>query len=324
MTSVTNSPQSLTSIRLEARKSFSLGLWVQDVHGRAADLSGCTLRMVVKREPYSALDTNDSDNLITSDEAVHDDSEMGYVVLNLQASELDLSEGEYPYVVVMVTSEGYSTTLLKGYVEVVGNPEFQSMQDQYSNTTPQTTLEIVLRGMNFVAVRAGHVPPPGMTWLSAADQEKIDLVQEAAVLIPPGGDAGDLLRKSDDGDYLFEWANPQSYDGTLSAESIPAGRAPVSDGNNGWTWGEVSPTVDWALPSSQPGSILNKPILGSAAAQNTSAFAASSHQHNADAVDAGVFNNARVPKVSELRGITVGTAMPSGGSNGDIYLRLVN
>lgn len=38
-------------------------------------------------------------------------------------------------------------------------------------------------------------------------------------------------------------------------------------------------------------------------------------------VISGVFTNARIPRVTELRGYSQGTTAPSGGTDGDLYLQ---
>ena len=60
-----NAPEEQTVLRLMARKSFSMGLWIQDQNGNPLDISGCVIRMVVRKSVRSTT-VDDSDNLITS------------------------------------------------------------------------------------------------------------------------------------------------------------------------------------------------------------------------------------------------------------------
>lgn len=325
MAYIGNTPGKTTVIQLEARKSFSLGLWFMDQSGRPADLTGSSVRLVAKASPIDVTDTDDSDNLIVNSTATIVDATYGYCTFDLQASELDLEPTEYPFVIVLTTPTGYTSTVLKGVIDIQQNPDFTAMTSSYlpPEELPSQTLEVVLRGVSLIDVRLGHVPPPGFHWLSAADQEKLDALSTAGNTLPAGGTEMQVIGKASTADFDYRWITLQAYDGTLSAAGIPAGRAPVSDGADGWNWGEVSPTVNWSLPEGQPGSVLNKPTLGTAAAADATAFAPAAHEHNASAVTSGVFVAARLPRVSEHLGFSSGVAEPTGGSDGDIYFQIL-
>src|SRR6478735_7703656 len=101
-----NTPAEETILRLEARKSFALAVWIQDVTGRALDITGSTLRIVAKKEPLPATGSDDPTNLFTNSFATLVDPAIGYSVFYLQASDLNHDDGEYPLSIVM-TSEGY-------------------------------------------------------------------------------------------------------------------------------------------------------------------------------------------------------------------------
>ena len=325
MVYIGNTPGRTTVIQLEARKSFSLGLWFMDQGGRPADLTDSSVRLVAKASPIDVTDTDDSDNLIVNSTATIVDAAQGYCTFDLQASELDLEPTEYPFAVVLTTPTGYTSTVMKGVIDIQQNPDFTAMGSSYPppEELPSQTLEVVLRGISLVDVRLGHVPPPGFHWLSAADQDKLDALSTAGNTLPAGGSEMQVIGKASAVDFDYRWITLQAYDGTLSAAGIPAGRAPVSDGSDGWAWGEVSPTVDWDLAEGQPGSVLNKPTLGTAAAADTSMFASAAHGHAASDVTSGVFVAARLPRVSEHLGFSSGFAEPTGGADGDIYFQLV-
>ena len=61
MAYIGNSPTSETVLRLEARKSFALGLYIQDANGRPLDITDASIRLVAKKLPLRATDTNDGD-----------------------------------------------------------------------------------------------------------------------------------------------------------------------------------------------------------------------------------------------------------------------
>lgn len=164
--------------------------------------------------------------------------------------------------------------------------------------------------------RVQGVPYPHEIPYTEVDQKKLDELHGASVFVPSGGTAGDLLRKKTSQDYDFEWVNAQSYDGTLNASNQPANAVPLADGSGHWSWQIINPevTVDW-------NAINNKPTFGTAAYEDAADFAAHEHQHDAADVTSGVFSSAFVPKVLGLRGISYGTAAPSGGVDGDIYIQ---
>lgn len=325
MAYIGNTPGKATIIQLEARKSFSLGLWFMDQGGRPADLTGSSVRLVAKASPIDVTDTDDSDNLIVNSTAMIVDAAHGYCSFNLQASELDLEPTEYPFAVVLTTPTGYTSTVLKGVIDIQQNPDFTAMGSSYPppEELPSQTLEVVLRGISLVDVRLGHVPPPGFHWLSAADQDKLDALSTAGNTLPAGGSEMQVIGKASAVDFDYRWITLQAFDGTLSAAGIPAGRAPVSDGSDGWAWGEVSPTVDWNLAEGQPGSVLNKPTLGTASTRNDAYFSQPGHEHSGEDITSGMVVAARLPKMSELRGVSWGASAPTGGEDGDIYFQIL-
>ena len=404
MAYIGNTLSGTTVISVEARKSFALILTFADTNRRPADLTGCTVRFVVKSLPLRDTDTGDSDNLITSSVATLVDPAGGVCQFSVQASELDFPPGEYPFAIVLVTPQGYSSVAVKGVLDLQQNTEFTSMSSTYSATSAPSSIEVLLRGPDTIDVIAGHVIPPGFTWMSDADKVKLDGLDIAGNLLPAGGALGHVLRKRSAVDYDFEWVEPQAYNGTLSAAGQARGRAPVSDGANGWAWGPVPsdttgvpaghiPTADaaagwtWRPPAfGTPASIaagtdldtitttglyhqngdnnatlaLHYPQLtagllevhtnggsfvyqrytgrgttsttvgrrvfvrakyASEAWSERAELAPIGHVHAGTDITTGEVANARLPKLTALRGVTRSTAMPSGGADGDVHLR---
>lgn len=406
MAYVGNSPEQQTILRLEARKSFALSLWFMDSNRRPADLTGATVRLVVKTAPF-ADDPGDAQNLIEHSLAEFPMPDQGYARFELQASELDLEPAEYPFVVVLV-SGGYSSVVVKGALVVEANPEYSSMESTYDDAQPPSALDVVMRNQARVDVLCGTVVPPGFTWMSDADKAKVDSLSVAGNLLPPGGQVRDVLAKRSDSDYDFQWQEPQSFDGTLSAASVATGRAPVSNGSNAWSWWPVpsrttagqngmvpvanaSGSWVWAKsPYGSPDAIssgvdldtlttpgvyhngsnanasleLHYPVAyagllevqsyGSTfwyqryttyggngtndalptvyvrAKYSTTTpwspwreLSTSLHKHAAADVTTGVLSADRVPKVIDLRGISRGTADPTGGEDGDLYIKVL-
>lgn len=320
MAYIGNSPTQRTVLRVEARKSFALSLWFMDAHRRPVDLTGCTVRLVAKSLPLDPADVSDADNLVTSATATLVAPEAGMCQISLQAAELDLEPGEYPFVIVLGTPTGYSGVSVKGVLDVQPNPEFASMASLYEDVAAAAGLEIRLRGTQTIEVISGVFVPPGFTWMSDADKAKLDRVDEAALLLPTGGLPGHVLVKESDEDYDFGWRNPGAFDGTLDATSQPEGRTPTSDGVGGWEW--LPGGADWEAEAGTPGAIANKPPLGTMAAEDAIDYAPVSHEHDASAVTSGELAPARVPRLIDLRGVGFGTILPPDAVDGDVFFML--
>lgn len=401
MAYIGNSPEQQTILRLEQRKSFALSLWFMDSNRRPADLTGCTVRLVVKTPPF-ADDPEDGANLITNDVAEFPDPTQGFARFELQAAELNLAGGEYPFVIVLI-SDGYSSVVVKGYIAVEVNPEFSSMTDLYDDIQAPMALDVIMRSGASIDVICGAVVPPGFTWLSDADKEKVDQLSVAGNLLPTGGDTRQILSKRTDADYDFTWADPQAFDGTLSAASVAAGRAPVADGTGLWTWAPVpsittgvsagrAPVSDgvsgwtWGFPAQQASQSMgtanlndqtttgffhpqtpttatfarNYPVEDNGVLQVISAGSTRTIQiyttnegdtplggrqfvrarygstswtawtesawvgHKHPATDITTLLDAdQVPRVIDLNGISRGTADPTGGADGDLYIKVL-
>src|SRR6188508_1511046 len=122
MSYIGNSPQQEIVLQLEQRKSFLLGLWLQDVNGRPLDTTDVTFTIVAKKPPFDAGDIDDSDNIIENSTAIHYEDSVGYVGFALQATDLNQPAGEYPYVITML-ADGYSSVIVRGTIALEGNAE---------------------------------------------------------------------------------------------------------------------------------------------------------------------------------------------------------
>lgn len=190
MALLSNSVLTPVTIRLEQRKSFTFSASIKVEPDTPADITGCSFRLVVQRSkhPY--------DTVIESAPAVIDVA-TGYIRFDLQASELDLDPGAYPYVVVLISPDKYSRVIIKGNVEVLANPEMDSVYDIYDVGVPLEGIDVYLRGDHAVTVRTGLVLPPGYGLLSDQDKEEVHrLLRDGG----PQGVKGDKGDKGDRGD----------------------------------------------------------------------------------------------------------------------------
>ena len=151
MAKLSNSPRQALNFDLERRKSYSFKFVMRHVDGTLVDLTGCTIRFVMK--PLGAdEDAFDLNNLLVNNEATLGTTGEG--LFAFQAAELDGDPGEYPYAIVMWTADNYSSVLMKGTVNLVDNTESLSMYRQYGVTSPEAALELTLRQGDVVQVAA--------------------------------------------------------------------------------------------------------------------------------------------------------------------------
>jgi hypothetical protein len=263
-----NTPPEMTVIRVEARKSFALGIWLTDKAGRALDITGTTIRLVAKNTPLPSTGSSDATNLFTNGEAVLTDPAIGYAQIFLQAADLDHKPNEYPLTLVMVT-EGYSVTLFKGVLDIQPNSEYESVGDEYVGGTSAEDLYIALEGQNVLTVRTGPALAPGAVSFMATDLAKLDTIEEGAQVnvlpdwqaengdpayilnkpdletLPPGGSPGAALVKISAADGDVDWAFIGGGGGGsgLDATGVPSGHVPTANGVDSWDWQASSGAV---------------------------------------------------------------------------------
>jgi len=147
---LSNVPAAETPIRLAARKSFALGIYfyVGDVN---ADITGHTFTLTVgpKRGNGAAVLTKVLELV---------DAGSGYARLNLQATDTDLPDGEYPYVIDVLTPEGYSGELIRGPLEIAANPRLDA-SGVYAGTGAAETITVTLRDSNTIKVTLNYMLP---------------------------------------------------------------------------------------------------------------------------------------------------------------------
>lgn len=316
-----NSPAREIVLRLEARKSFALAIFIKDRLGNALDITGVTLRLVVKPSLDGLLNHADTDNLIGNSTAEIVAAEAGYARLNLQGSDLAWEPGEYPFSLVMVET-GYSQVIVRGVIDLVQNTEFASVAQSYYGIAPDNALEVLLRGRNVLEVSVGPNLAPGSRIFTDSDKTKLDelVSPSSAELVPTDGTTGQLLQKTPGGSV---WAYvPVGTGSPLPATDATAGYVPTANGSGGWAW--AMPPVLTLAQATKLDSLTrdytqldNLPTLGTAAAHAATDFRSAGAVAAADIT--GVLDITHLPKASAL--IPSGTAAPTGGADGDMYLQ---
>ena len=269
---LSNTPQSQVILRAEARKSFAIGLWIQDPNGKPLDITDTSIRLVLRDAMPLDPTGDDLENLVVSDSAVLVDPVKGYAELRLQASDIALRPKEYPYTIVLV-DKGYSSVIVKGTMDVLPNTEYSSVSSEYVSANPAAALDVVLRDHVSIAVRTGSILPPGTTTFTDRDKAKLDSIEEGAqvhivadwnagdadsgyirnkpplgtaafaeladIALPRGGFPGEVLTKRSNVNRDVFWARPPGGGGGgggLDAEGVTAGYVPTASGLDSWSW----------------------------------------------------------------------------------------
>ena len=208
MKALGNSPLDVTVLRLEQAKSFSFGLWVT-LEDRTVDIVGNTLRLTVQQPPrFEGLTAP----IIFQQLATIEDGEKGYARFDLQAEQLNLDVDEYPYVITMVDTDGYSTAMVKGVIQILANPERLSVLEKYGPLTPPGDISVVMNGPRVLQV----VPGPWLPNLGTGSGEGIPGPRG------PKGDKGDPGGKGPAGPPGDRGpAGPEGPEGPQGSEGRP-------------------------------------------------------------------------------------------------------
>jgi hypothetical protein len=319
-----NTPDKEIVLRLEARKSFALGIYVTDVNGRPLDLSNSALRLVVKKTMPLGTGTTDFDNLIANSIAEVVDGPAGFSRFNLQASDLNYAPAEYPFAVILVDA-GYSAVILQGIIDLIPNTEFASVGETYAGVNPASSLQVALRGMQSVSVRTGPTLAPGTTSFTDADKAKLDSIEDGAeVNVTPdwraeAGQPGFIRNRPAfaDGEPLDGVASVNGQYGHVSlvADDIP-------DGVNSVTMTTAERAKLLGLTKNYA-DLDGKPVLGTAAAHAAEDFLAPGSIAGTD-ITSGEVAADYLPQLSGLRGFGYGSGAPTDSTDGALYLQLID
>ena len=157
MAKLSNTPKQALNFDLERRKSYAFQVQVKTEDGTPVDLTGCKLRFVMKEGSFDD-DPFDLLNVIVNSEAIIGDPTAGTASFAFQAAELDVPSSEYDYSIVLWTSDGYSTLMCKGLVNILENSESHSMHQMYSLASAASALELVMRSGDVAQVNVAGVP----------------------------------------------------------------------------------------------------------------------------------------------------------------------
>lgn len=323
---ISNSPSAHTVLRCEARKTFTLGIFITDPRGRAADLTGCELRILAKKDPIAA----DSTNLFAANAvATLPEPAAGYALFNIQAATLNVEPGEFPFAIVLTDKNGLTAVIVKGTVVIEQNTDIASIGTTYTGGSQSQSLGVQLTPQGVIEVSVGGYLPPGMNYVRDSVVETLETFNpDNLAYVPAGGRTGEVLTKTTAESYAMRWRPVGNGAFALDAGEVPAGQSPtalgdgtwtwlestfnavgkaqglvpVADGADGWAWGSV-PNIkpNWTAAAGNAAEILNKPTLGTAAAKAETDFISST------------------TLVSDMPGVHFVTSVPTSGTEGHIY-----
>lgn len=115
-----NTPRRETTISVEASKSYAFGMHFIDEEKLPLDLTGCELRLVAAEAPH--VGGTEVINLLATSDA----PATGFAQFNFQAADLELEPGSYAYDVTLLPPTGYSSPIIKGYIEVGSNMDLDT------------------------------------------------------------------------------------------------------------------------------------------------------------------------------------------------------
>lgn len=126
MATLRNTPEQPTLLTLAARKSFSFTVQFINDMEQPLQLPDSGISFTIGEQAYSATP-------ILTVQAATILPDTGVVLFNLQASQLDLNPGVYPFEIV-VLAEGYSSIAINGELEIEESYEMGSLNQTYDDS----------------------------------------------------------------------------------------------------------------------------------------------------------------------------------------------
>lgn len=165
MAKLTNAPTQVLQMDLERRKSYAFRLAIKNEQGDPADLTGCTIRFVLKPDTWDDDQYDMTNLLVNSQGQIGSGAEArnGVAMFSFQAAELDGDPGTYYGSLVLWTATGYSTTLAKLQVRLLENTESDSIHYSFDSAAPPSEIEATLRGQQVVNLIANNISTTTIT-----------------------------------------------------------------------------------------------------------------------------------------------------------------
>lgn len=137
-----NTPRKETNFAVEASKSFAFRMSFKDRKG-PLDLTGCAIRLVAA--------SGSARGQVEVLNKTIEGGPSGIVTFKLQAADLALPPGSYPYDVTLIPNSGYSTPIVKGYIEVGSNTDLED-SNVYTDVSTGTGVTAILEEGDVVQI----------------------------------------------------------------------------------------------------------------------------------------------------------------------------
>lgn len=207
MSQLRNTPSQHTVLTLAARKSFSLTLYLKDRSGSPIVLTDVTARWTIS-DPSAHEPSRQAVRI--SREPADVLPERGRLRFDLQAADLDLPSGEYPYEIV-IECQGYSMIILRGSIDLQPSFDYGSVSSRYTDpiATGMQILQLGGAEVTLVSTELQAIGAPG----PKGDQGKPgDPFENLTVAYNPDGTISSVKQGEETTYYTY---NP---DGTIASD----------------------------------------------------------------------------------------------------------
>jgi hypothetical protein len=163
-----NTPRRETNIAVEASKSYALGLRFIMNDGEPVDLTDCTIRFVATEPPQrGSLE-------VLSVLAEVEFPASGLSVFKFQASDLTLEPGQYAYDVTLIPPSGYSSPILKGYLEIGSNTDLDD-SNVYDALNASTDITAIFDEHDHITIEIERVDGMFLVVSKLIDEFTVDM-----------------------------------------------------------------------------------------------------------------------------------------------------
>lgn len=149
MAKLANTPREASVLELEQRKSFAVSIAFEEPNGAPIDLTNAVV-VFTAALPAGTLERTATIAMPAA----------GVAVVSLQAADLAVEPGSYPFAVTLRVS-GYSLVVVKGELRVLANPETSSTSSTYAGAGSSAGLLAQLRGLQVIRVTTTAGIPGG-------------------------------------------------------------------------------------------------------------------------------------------------------------------
>jgi hypothetical protein len=166
-----NTPMQPVDFFIERSKSFAFSVKVQHNDKTPFDFTGATVRCTIaqpKRRGGALVLTKSGSNVDVD----------GVRQFRLQAAELDLPPGEYPYDITLLTAEDYTVPLSKG-VFVIGSNTDTVDSNVYNFNDPDQWITFTIKNNATIKVQLGSSLALDTVWLGGAPGDLSIAMQDA-------------------------------------------------------------------------------------------------------------------------------------------------